>query len=252
MEKLPHTQILEKPRAVINLTGRSIAGRWSKEKKQQIYDSRIVSTKNIVRLFEDIAYRPEVFINASAVGIYGNRGGEELIEISPIGHGFLSRVTRDWEDEAKKAERYGMRVVLMRQGIVIGKGGGYLKGLEWFLKLKVLPQFGDGENWFSWIHIHDLVRVYETIILHPDIRGPVNVVSPDTIRARDMIRVFSKIYGLKYTPNIPSWLTAPLMGGFEREMSYSQRVVPQILSRQHFEWKYPTFASALASTRGQW
>jgi uncharacterized protein len=226
---LPH-ELLEKPRVVINLAGRPISARWTQTVRQEIYDSRIESTKNIVALFDDLNYRPEVFISASAVGYYGDCGEEP------------------WEARAREAERYSTRVVLMRQGTILGKDGGYLKAVLKALRFGIVPAIGEDNEWFPWIHVSDAAQAYHFVAQNPLIRGPVNVAAPVSLTRGDFTRTLSRVYGAKRVIRLPDWALKTLLG-FERELSWGQKVLPAVLERSGFSWEYPKLSDALKAER---
>jgi len=136
---------------IINLAGASIFNSWTPEKKREIHDSRVLTTRNLVSALEK-GDRHQLFCSTSAIGYYGPRGEEELNEDSPPGDDFLSRLAKEWEDEALKAQDLGLRVVVTRFGIVLGQGGGALQQMAQAFKMFVGGKMGSGEQWFSWIH----------------------------------------------------------------------------------------------------
>ena len=172
------SQVLDGQDAVVNLVGESIAGRWTARKKQAIYDSRVVTTRNLVAALRRCSDRPKALINASAVGYYGSRGDEPLDETAAPGSDFLARLTVDWEREARAATVLGVRVVCVRQGIVLGRGGA-LEAMLLPFKLGIGGPLANGRQWFPWIHIDDDVGMFLHAIDDETLEGPVNAVSPD-------------------------------------------------------------------------
>ena len=164
---------------VINLAGASIFSRWSTGYKREIYDSRIRTTRNLVIALAE-GDRRQLLCSTSAVGYYGPRGDEVLTEESPQDSYFLARLAEDWEAEALKAQELGIRVVITRFGIVLGKGGGALGQMAPMFRRFLGGPLGSGQQWFSWIHQADQVRAFSFIQEHPEIHGPVNFTGAPT------------------------------------------------------------------------
>ncbi len=147
---------------VFNLAGEPVAeGRWTDEKKRRIRESRVIGTRNLVAGLRALERKPEVLVSASAIGYYGDRGDEELNETSPSGQGFLAEVCSEWEREALAAESLGVRVVCVRIGIVFAEGGGALARMKTPFKMGAGGRLGNGKQWMSWIHLQDLVGVFD-------------------------------------------------------------------------------------------
>ena len=180
--------------AVIHLAGEPIVGLWTKEKKRRIHESRVDLTQDLVEAFERISRsrRPSVFVSASAVGFYGDRGDEWLDEESDLGFGFLPEVCRDWERTAEEATRLGVRVVTPRIGIVLGQEG-FLKRLRPVFRMGLGGRLGSGKQWMSWIHVQDLAGIFLTCVEETTIHGRVNCVSPEPIQNRDFTRTYAKL-----------------------------------------------------------
>ncbi|MGA9822941.1 MAG: TIGR01777 family oxidoreductase, partial [Desulfobaccales bacterium] len=170
---------------IINLAGASVFGRWSPAYKQEIVESRIRTTRNLVIALAG-GDRRQLFCSTSAVGYYGLRGDEVLTEESPPDSDFLARLGVDWEVEALKARELGLRVVITRFGIVLGKGGGALGQMAPMFRRFLGGPLGSGQQWFSWIHQGDLARAFSFVAEHPEIDGPVNFTAPNPVRNRDL------------------------------------------------------------------
>ena len=162
---------------IINLAGASIFSRWTEARKKEIMESRERTTRNLVAALAE-GDRRQLFCSTSAVGIYGARGDEELTEDSPTDAGFLGEVTRTWEAEALKAQDLGVRVVVTRFGVVLGRDGGALSQMAPLFKKFLGGPIGSGVQWFSWIHQADLARAFRFIQENPQISGPVNFTAP--------------------------------------------------------------------------
>lgn len=172
-------EALEGAFGLVNLAGAGIADqRWTEARKALLWDSRILVTRSLVQTLAGLARRPEVLVNASAIGYYGARGEERLDEEAPAGSGFLPELCRAWEAEALQATASGMRVVCLRTGPVLAREGGALPRMalpvRWFLGAKA----GSGSQVISWIHVQDLVHLLATVLGHPNARGPINATAP--------------------------------------------------------------------------
>lgn len=234
---------LEDIDAAVNLAGRNIFSLWSDAYKQQIYDSRILTTRNLV---EALPANSEIILcTTSAAGYYGDRGDEVLLEDASPGDDFLAKVSQDWEKEAFEAEAKGIRVAAMRFSVVLGKNGGALAKMLPAFKFLVGGPLGSGLQWFPWIHLDDLMAAVVFILTNQDISGPVNFCAPGAVRHRD----FAKALGNAL--NRPSFLKAPgfmvrlVMGELGAVLLSSQRVLPDKLLKAGFEFQYPDIEQAL-------
>ena len=229
---------------IINLGGASIFGRWSPAYKQEIYESRIRTTRNLVIALA-AGDRRQLLCSASAVGYYGPRGDEVLTEESPQDSDFLARLGADWEAEALKARELGLRVVITRFGIVLGRGGGALGQMAPMFRRFLGGPLGSGQQWFSWIHQGDLARAFSFISEHPEIHGPVNLTAPNPVRNRDLARALGRVL------HRPAWLPAPefmirlAMGELAESLLTGQRVIPKRLLDAGFKFNFPTIEAAL-------
>jgi len=224
--------------AVVHLAGESVAGRWTAEKKKKIHESRQLSTRHLVAAMRACSQPPRTLVSASASGYYGSRGDEPLVEESPPGGNFLARVCVDWEFEARKAGEFGVRVVCMRQGIVIGRDGGALAAMLPPFKLGLGGPLGSGTQWWPWIHIEDDIALYLFAIDRDDLAGAVNAVSPDVSNnAR-----FSHALGRALRR--PSFATAPgpalkvALGEFADTLLTSQLMLPAKAEDLGFAWQH--------------
>jgi hypothetical protein len=230
---------------VINLAGASVFGYWTEKRKKEIYDSRILTTRNLVRAVTQ-GDRHTVLCSTSAPGYYGGRGEEILTEDSPAGDDFLGRVAKDWEDEAFKAREQGIRVVITRFGIVLGKDGGMLAKLVPLFKSYMGGPAGDGSQWLSWIHRLDQARAYMFLFDNPEISGPVNLCAPNPVRNWDLAKALGRVL------NRPSFLRAPAfmlhlaMGEMAEVILSGQRMIPKKLLDAGFQFRFPTIDEALA------
>lgn len=228
---------------LFNLAGRTIFQRWSKSRKQQIYDSRILTTRHLVAALPDRSQA--VLVSTSAVGYYGDRGDEELIESSPPGRGFLSDLARDWEAEALAAESKGTRVVVARFGIALGRDGGALAKMVPAFRSYLGGPLGNGRQWFPWIHIHDMVAALEFLAAGDGHRGAYNICAPHPVRNGQMAVALGKALGRPAAVKTPAFMLKMLMGEMGGVLLGSQRTLPAKLQQTGFEFAFPRIGAAL-------
>lgn len=228
---------------VINLAGASIFSRWTKSYKQKIYDSRILTTRNVVEAMT--GSQPQTLISTSAVGYYGSRGDDVLTESEPGGNDFLASVGKDWEHEAFFAEKKNIRVVAGRFGVVMGKDGGALQQMvtpfKWFLG----GPMGSGRQWLSWIHIEDLVNCMLFAIENPEFQGTANFCSPHPVTNHELARILGELLNKPAILPSPSFGLRLILGEFADTLLASQRAVPDKLIKNGFVFKYPDLKNAL-------
>jgi hypothetical protein len=230
--------------AVVNLTGRSIFGRWSQAVKAEIRDSRILTTRHVVQGLPSGKKRM-VLLSASGAGYYGSRGDEVLTEDTPAGEDFLARLAKDWEAEALAAAEKGVRVVLMRFGVVLGPGGGAMTQMIPAFKAFVGGPLGSGRQWFPWIHLHDLMAAVLFLIEHPELSGPVNVCAPNPVPNRDLAAALGQALNRPALMPAPAFMIRVSLGEFAEVLLGSQRTVPKKLLQHRFGFKYPDIRSAV-------
>ena len=234
--------------AVINLAGASIGdGRWSPARKADLVASRLNATRSLVRFVEQASPRPSLLINASAVGIYGDRGDDVLTEASAMGSDFLASLCRDWEAEAHRAQSGETRVVLLRTGLALDPKGGALAKMLPPFRLFAGGPFGSGRQFVSWIHRDDWVALVLWLLRARDVDGPVNATAPAPVTNAEFARA------LGHALRRPSWLPAPAfalrlaLGEMaDPLLLFSQRVMPDRASRAGFVFAHPTLEHALA------
>ncbi len=224
---------------IVNLAGEPIAGkRWTEIQKQKIIQSRLQATQAVVEALAQSSPKPKVLINASAIGFYGPRGDEILDESAGRGEGFLAKTCGLWENEARKAEKFGARVVLLRIGIVLGKGGGALA--------KMLPPFrffiggplGSGRQWMSWIHIEDLVRLMEYVALEEGFRGPVNATAPNPVTMKEFARALGLALHRPAFMPVPGFALKILLGEMSEMLLTGQKVLPRKAQVSGFSFNF--------------
>ncbi len=230
---------------IINLAGASIFRRWTARQKKTILESRIRTTRSVVRGIEGKKTALTTLISASAVGYYGFHHDEELDERSSPGQGFLARLCREWEAEALKAEDRGIRVVLARSGIVLGGSGGALGIMLPFFRLFIGGPLGNGRQWFSWIHLQDWVGAIIFLIGRTDLSGPVNLTSPDPVRNKDLARTLGRVLHRPSLLPAPSLAVRLILGEFGNTVLKGQKVIPKRLLERRFEFRTPRLEEAL-------
>ncbi|MBN1103648.1 MAG: TIGR01777 family oxidoreductase [Deltaproteobacteria bacterium] len=231
---------------VINLAGASIFGRWTKERRKAIRESRLLTTGRIVEALSGDRGRVRRLLSASAVGFYGFCGDAELDEQGPPGEGFLASLTRDWEAAARDAEAFGVSVALLRFGVVLGRDGGALKQMippfRWYLG----SPMGSGRQWFSWIHEKDLVEIFLFLLGRENIAGPLNCTAPHPVRNEEMTTTLGDVLGKPtFMPAVPGFVLRILMGKFAETLLKGQRVLPGRLRDSGFGFRFPELNAAL-------
>lgn len=229
---------------IINLAGASISAKWTDETKQMLYDSRVLTTKNLVAALA-AGDRRQLFCSTSAPGYYGPRGEEELTEESAPGQDFLAKLAQDWEAEALRAQDLGIRTVVTRFGIVLGQGGGILQQLVPLFRKFVGGPVGSGKQWLSWIHQQDLVRAFLFLPEHPELVGPVNFSSPNPVRNRDFAKALGRALNRPAFLPAPAFMLRLVLGEFAEVVLTGQKVLPQKLLTAGFQFNFPTIDQAL-------
>ena len=238
--------------AVVNLAGRTILKRWSRAYKVQIVDSRIQTTSNIVGAITAQSKTPcKTLISASAVGYYGSRGDKTLTETSSPGTDFLARLAVDWEQAALDAEKQGVRVAIMRFGVVLGSGGGALaQMLPAFRKFAGGP-LGKGRQWFSWIHLADLLAALQFLLDNENANGPYNFCAPGLVRQKDFAKALGAALGRPAVIPAPALALRLMMGEVAGVLTASQRVRPERLLAEGFSFRFGDIDSALMDLVGK-
>jgi uncharacterized protein (TIGR01777 family) len=245
LQELPPLQAFEGCDAVVNLAGESIAGRWTAPKKQLIRDSRVLGTKNLVNALAQLSSRPKVLISASAIGYYGDRGEETLTEDAAPGSDFLAQVCRDWENEALKAESLGMRVVRLRIGLVLGRGGGTLQALLPLFRVGLGGPLGSGCQWWSWIHRDDLCRLIVQILANENVSGPINVTAPQPVRQKEFAQVLGRVLRRPAFLPTPAFALKIALGEFADGILASQRALPRRAQEMGYRFQFEELEGAL-------
>jgi uncharacterized protein (TIGR01777 family) len=238
-------EAIEGTDAIIHLAGEPIAQRWNAAVKNRIRDSRVFGTRAIVEAISKLHQRPQTFICASAIGYYGDRADEILDEQSSQGEGFLSEVCGEWEREARAAGNLGLRVVMLRFGIVLGSEGGALKQMLPPFRLGVGGPTASGRQWMSWIHADDLIEAMLFSLTNVNLFGPVNATSPNPVRNQEFAKALGQALGRPAVIHTPVFALKLILGEAAEIALASQRVAPKALERAGFEFRYPEIHDAL-------
>lgn len=236
---------LDEAGAVVNLAGEPLdTGRWNAARKASILDSRVTATEMLVTAMSKAAHRPAVLLSGSAVGIYGARQ-EAVTEESSVGDDFLARVSVAWE-AAAMAAAWMTRVVLLRTGLVLDKSGGALPKLALPFRLFAGGRAGSGNQYWSWIHREDWVRMVRWAMESPDIKGPLNVTAPGPVTNREFAQQLARAVHRPALAPAPAFALRILLGEMADAMILSgQRVLPAKATTNGFEFRYPDLESAL-------
>jgi uncharacterized protein (TIGR01777 family) len=239
----PWQEALHKCQVVINLAGKTIFRHWTDRYKDQIYHSRIMTTKNIAAVLpiSDVS----LFCSASAVGYYGDQGDDILTESTRSGDDFLSKVSYDWEAAAMAAENKQTRVVITRFGIILSRQGGAMAKMIPTFKFFLGGPLGDGRQWFPWMHRADLAAAMVFIFDHPKIRGPVNFSSPYPVRNRELTRMLARSLSRPAIIRTPAFVLRLFLGEFGDTLLASQRAVPEKLIQNGFTFKFDRIENAI-------
>lgn len=233
--------------AVVHLAGESIAsGRWTSEKKRAIIDSRVKGTRLLSESVAKLSQPPAVFVSASAIGYYGDRGDEQLTEQSAPGAGFLADVCREWEKATAAAEEKGIRTVLARFGIILDEHGGALAQMLTPFRMGVGGRLGDGKQWMSWIALHDVVSAIRFLIDDNFVSGPVNFVSPFPVTNAEFTRTLASVLSRPAIFPVPAFAARLAFGEMADALLLSgQKVEPAVLQARGYAFSLPRLELAL-------
>jgi len=238
--------------AVVNLAGASIGdGRWSDKRKGELRSSRIDTTRALVTALAKMNARPRVLVSASATGFYGNRGDELLTEESQPGNEFLSDLAKDWEAEALKAEAIGVRVVLVRFGIVLARDGGALPKIILPFRFFAGGKIGSGLQWMSWISLEDVIEILCLALESGQVKGPLNVISPQPVQNVEFTKTLARALHRPALFPAPAFLLRLALGEMaDALLLSSQRVLPKKLESLGYHFLHADLKGALASLLG--
>lgn len=230
--------------ALIHLAGESIMGLWTSEKRRRIRQSRVEGTRRVVASILAAPVAPRVLVSASGIGFYGDAGEQELTEDSPQGTGFLAELAHDWEAEALRAREAGVRVVLLRSGIVLGQEAGALKTMLPVFKAGLGATLGNGRQWMSWIHAEDEAALALFAVENQTISGPLNATAPGAVRNTEFTQALAQHLGRPAFLKVPAFALKLALGDFSSELLGSKRVLPQKALEAGFTFRRPQLKDA--------
>ena len=244
---------LENFDVVIHLAGAGIGDkRWSKKRKNLIAESREIPGRNLSNALAELSSPPSLFMCASAIGFYDNRGDEDLDETSSIGNGFLAKICKKWEDAMKPASDAGIRTIIMRNGIVTTASGGMLQQILLPAKLGGMGPIGGGRQWQSWISFDDCIYAMHYLMNHEDASGVFNMTSPNPVTQKQYAKTLGKVLRRPAFAPVPGFVMKILFGELGKSLILDgQKVHPKRLLELGFEFEHETLESALRDTLGR-
>jgi uncharacterized protein len=234
---------------VIHLAGESVVGRWTDGKKKAIRESRVRGTRNLATALARSESKPKVFVCASAIGFYGDRGEEVLNEESASGQGFLPEVCREWEAASRIAAEAGIRTVNLRFGVVLSRKGGALQKMLTPFKLGLGGRIGNGKQWFSWVHGEDVAGAVQHALRTESLSGAVNMVAPNPVRNAEFTKVLASVLGRPAFFPVPGFALGLVFGEPAAKELFlaSQRVEPTKLKASGYRFQFDELRGALES-----
>lgn len=234
------------PDVIVNLAGKNLGEeRWNKKVKRQLVDSRVGITQKVIDYIAGAEQKPSLLVSGSAVGYYGARADEELTEESEAADEFQSVLCRRWEETALQAQDYGVRVCISRTGVVMGRGGGALSGLVPMFRKGLGAVAGNGKQWISWIHMHDLLNMFLRFMQEAELSGPFNNTSPRPVTNREFSRTIGRIMKRPVFLRVPGWAMQLMYGEMAHLYLTGQRVIPARHQQAGFDYRYPDIDTAL-------
>ncbi len=231
---------------IINLAGAPIFGWfWTAKRKKKLRKSRVHTTRDLIRYIAKSEHRPQFLISGSAIGYYGNQGDREVDEATTGHDEFSHRLCRDWEREADTAEEYGVRICLLRTGVVIGRKGGFLKRMALPFKWGLGGRLGNGRQWMSWIHLDDHIMMIKMLMENDELSGVFNLTSPNPVTNREFTKVLGKLLHRPAFFHIPGWVLRILLGELSDLLVKGQKVLPAKLQKAGFQFRFASLEDAL-------
>ncbi|GAA0687180.1 TIGR01777 family oxidoreductase [Marinobacterium maritimum] len=230
--------------AVVNLAGAPIIDRrWTEQRKRLLLDSRIQTTRELVRWISEQKSPPDVLVSGSAIGYYGSHQDEVLDETADVAPGFPHQLCRDWEQEAREASASGVRVCLVRTGVVLGQGGALAKMLPAF-RLGLGGPIGSGQQWMSWVHLDDEVGAILYLLDNPALQGPFNLTAPEPVTNEVFSKTLAQVLGRPAFMRVPAFIMRLMLGEASELLVEGQRVVPANLNTAGYNFKYSNLEAA--------
>jgi uncharacterized protein len=245
----PPGESVDKMDAVIHLAGEPVAQRWNRDVKQRIHDSRVLGTRRLVDVIGRVRHKPSVLVCASAIGYYGDRGDEVLTESSSPGSGFLANLCREWEEEAGRAADFGLRVLKLRIGFVLGKDGGALARMVPAFRAFAGGRLGSGKQWMPWIHDGDLAEIF-VYAAENDVSGVWNACSPNPVTNAAFTREMGRVLHRPTLFPVPPFALKLAFGELGQHMLDSARVIPDAPLKAGYRFHYPELGPALRNLLG--
>lgn len=232
---------------VFHLAGEPVFnGRWNADRKKRIRESRVNSTRSLVKAMGMLSHPPKTFISSSAIGYYGSRGDEKLHESSPPGEDFLAEVCMAWEKEAGEAEQYGIRTVYLRIGVVLGRDGGALQQMLTPFRLGLGGRLGSGRQYMSWIHIDDLIGIMLHAAANEKMQGPYNGVAPQPVTNSEFTAALAEALHRPAFLHVPGLALKIALGEVADVLLGSQKVIPDRTVQAGYSYLFPKLPAALA------
>ena len=246
VDYVPYLPDLAKYDAVVNLAGENLfAARWNPAVKARLRSSRIDATRALVEALAKASKKPTVLVNASAIGVYGDQGERTLAENAAHGDDYLAELCTAWEREAENAREFGVRVVSLRIGVVLGNGGGALAKMLPPFKLGLGGPIGSGRAWMSWIHVTDLAQLIAFAVENAQLTGPVNAVAPQACTNGDFTKALGRALHRPAFFPLPPFMLKAVFGEVASVLTASQRCVPQAATQAGFHYKFGDIDAAL-------
>jgi len=242
---------LETTDALVNLSGETIAQRWTPAVKERLRTSRVVPTQCLVRAVESLSERPSVWLQASAIGIYDQSPTTTATESTPPGEGFLVDLGLDWERSAERVPELRVRLCYLRIGVVLGEGGGALERMLAPFKLGVGGPIGSGEQWLSWVHIDDIVGATEFLMGRDGLSGAFNLTAPNPVTMNTFAKTLARVLVRPAPFRVPGFAIKLMMGEMAEVVLQGSRVLPQRLLEAGYAFRYPELEPALRAILGK-
>lgn len=234
--------------AVINLAGEPIVDvRWTARRKQALWESRVSFTRELVRHIAIAGHKPTVLLSGSAVGYYGDRGDDALVEAEDAGEDFAAQLCKAWEEAARFAEQFGVRVCLLRTGLVLSNNGGLLGRMLLPFKLGLGARLGDGKQWMSWVHIDDYVEMLLRLLQDIQANGPYNMTAPQPLTNAEFTATLAKVLNRPALLMAPAMLLKLAMGERACLLLEGQKVLPDKMSAAGYCFQFSFLADALSN-----
>jgi len=248
----PPIEALEGLDAVVHLAGEPVAaGRWTSQRKRMIRESRVAGTRNLVEGLSHCQNPPKVLVSASAIGYYGTQGDGLLEETNHPGNDFLAELCQQWESEAKRATDSGVRVVLVRSGLILAREGGALPRMLPPFKMCVGGPLASGTQWMSWIHIKDELEAIRYAIEHDEIEGPLNLTAPNPVTNEEFSRTLARVLRRPAFFRVPGFVLRLLLGEMaETLLLKGQRVLPKKLEQSGYQFSFSNLSRAFEDLLG--